>query len=533
MLCLTACQRGDSNVVTGARDGILHLGNADEPQELDPHIVTGVPESRIIGALLEGLVGKHPETLEPVPAAAHRWEVSEDETRYTFHLRPEARWSNGDPHTAHDYVWSWWRALQPELGNYYAYMLYPIKNAEPYHRGELADFDQVGVRAIDDRTLEVRLEHPTPYFLQLLDHFSLYPVHRPTLEKFDASVRRGTQWTRAGNFVGNGPFQLTRWQLNRIIEVTRNPYHWDADNIGLNGIHFHPVQNITTEERMFRAGQLHVTSSVPIDKIPVYREQAPDMLRIGPYLGTYFYRINTTVPHLSDRRVRMALALSIDREQLVQHVTGGGERAAYTITPPDTRGYTANSPQHFDPEKARALLAEAGYPGGQGFPVTELLYNTSEAHRKLAVAVQQMWNQHLNIEVRLYNQDWKVFLSSVNALDYELARAGWIGDYVDPNSFLDMWLSDSGNNRTGWVNADYDRLIGREAPRAENEAARYDLFRQAEWLLLEDAPIIPVYTYNSVRLVHPSVRGLTANLLNHIPYRHLSLDAGEPAAPEL
>lgn len=530
-LVLTACGRGETNVSTGNRLGILHMGNTDEPQELDPHVVTGIPEGRIIRALLEGLVGKDPATLEPIPAVARSWEISDDGTHYTFHLDPQARWSNGDPHTAHDYVWTWRRALHPGLGNYYAYMLYPIRGAAGYHRGELKDFDAVGVRALDDHTLSVQLENPTPYFLQLLDHFALYPLHPPTLERFGASEQRGTRWTRAGNFVGNGPFRLTRWQLNRIIEVDKNPHYREADKVRLNGIHFHPIQNITTEERMFRAGQLHLTSNVPMDKIPVYRERSPEMLRVHPYLGTYFYRINTTAPHLADRRVRMALALAVDREQLVRHVTGGGEHAAYTITPPGTQGYTAQSPQGFDPQRARALLAEAGYPDGAGFPVTELVYNTSESHRKLAVAVQQMWKQHLNIDVRLYNQDWKVFLSSVSALDYELARAVWIGDYVDPNSFLDMWLTGSGNNRTGWSNPDFDRLVAVEAPRATSREERYALLREAEWILLEDAPIIPVYIYNSVRLVHPSVHGLTPNLLNHIPYQRLWLDAGTSQAP--
>ena len=531
---LTACGRGETNVVAGNREGVLHIGNGDEPQELDPHIVSGVPEGRIITALLEGLVGKDPETLEPIPAMAQRWTISEDGRVYTFHLRPDARWSTGDAHTAHDYVWTWWRALQPALGNYYAYMLYPIRNAERYHKGELDDFDTVGVQALDDHTLEVQLAHPTPYFLQLLDHFSLYPLHRGTLERFGAADQRGTRWTRAGNFVGNGPFQLTHWQLNRIIEVENNPYYYDADRVALNGIHFHPIPNITTEERMFRAGQLHITSAVPIDKIDVYRRNAPEMLRLHPYLGTYFYRINTTAAHLSDRRVRMALALTIDREQLVRHVTGGGELPAYTITPPDTQGYTASSPQTFDPERARELLAEAGYPEGRGFPVTELLYNSNEAHRKLAVAVQQMWKQHLNIDVRLYNQDWKVFLSSVNNLDYQIARAGWIGDYVDPNSFLDLWLSGSGNNRTGWSNAEYDRMVAVEAPRAATQEERYALFRKAERRMLEDAPVIPVYVYNSVRLVHPSVQGMTSNLLNHIRYQSISLDDGDSdVLPEL
>ncbi|KKK58058.1 hypothetical protein LCGC14_3048250, partial [marine sediment metagenome] len=218
-LLLGGCSGGESNVTTGNRDGILHWGNGTDPQELDPHIVTGVPEHHILTALLEGLVLKDPATLEPIPGVAESWVISDDGKTYTFQLRHNAQWSNGDPVTAHDFAWSWWRALQPTLGNQYAYMFFPVKNAEAYLKQEIDDFSQVGVKVLDDHTLQVELTNPTPYFLQLLDHYSMFPVHRATIEKFGAPDERGSLWTRPGNFVGNGPFLLTEWQLFKKVEV--------------------------------------------------------------------------------------------------------------------------------------------------------------------------------------------------------------------------------------------------------------------------------------------------------------------------
>ena len=438
-VAVSGCSDYQSNVESGNLSGTLHWGNGTEPQSLDPHIATGVPEHHIITALMEGLIHKDGESLEPKPGVAESWDISEDGRIYTFYLRKHARWSNGDPHNAHDYVWSWWRALQPALGNLYAYMYFPIKNAKAYYKGEIKDFDQVGVKALGDHILQVTLTNPIPYFLQLLDHYSTYPVHRATIEKFGAADQRGTRWTYEGNIVGNGAFQLLEWKINRRITVERNPYYWDAKNIRLNRVVFYPTENVTTEERMFRAGQLHY-SGIPADKIKAYRQAQNPSLRIQPYLGVYFYRLNVKTPQLKDKRVRRALGMTINRDQLVSQIAKGGQIPAYAITPPGTMGYYPKSDLRFDPEAARALLAEAGYPNGEGFPTTEILYNTSEGHRKIAVALQQMWKKHLNIDVTLLNQEWKVYLDTVSNHHYEIARAGWIGDYVDPNNFLDMFF---------------------------------------------------------------------------------------------
>ena len=523
ILTLSSCGDYQSNVESGNREGTLHWGNGTEPQSLDPHIATGVPEHHIISSLMEGLVHKDGETLEPRPGVAKSWEISADGRVYTFYLRQDARWSNGDPHNAHDYVWSWWRALQPALGNLYAYMYFPIANAKAYYDGEISDFSQVGVKALDDYVLQVTLTEPIPYFLQLLDHYSTYPVHRATVEKFGKADQRGTRWTFEGNIVGNGAFKLKEWKINRRITVERNPFYWDAANVRLNQVVFYPTENVTTEERMFRAGQLHY-SGIPSDKIQVYSQSDDPSLRIQPYLGVYFYRLNVDKPQLSDKRVRRALGMTINRDQLVSQITKGGQIPAYTITPPGTMGYYPESDLTFDPEAAKKLLAEAGYPNGEGFPTTEILYNTSEGHRKIAVALQQMWKKHLNIDVVLLNQEWKVYLDTVSNHHYEIARAGWIGDYVDPNNFLDMFLCNGGNNRTRWCNPEYDQIILQQVPKAKSHQQRLALFQQAENILLEEMPVIPIYIYTSNNLVHPTVKNFGRNILNQANYREMYLE---------
>ena len=522
---LTGCGSSETNVVAGNKSGTLYWGNGTEPQSLDPQIATGVPEHHIISAVMEGLVLKDRKTLEPRPGVAKTWDISNDGRVYTFYLRENAKWSNGDAHTADDYVWSWWRALQTTLGNQYAYMLFPIKNAKRYYDGETSDFSDVGVKAINNRTLQVTLTNPTPYFLQLLDHYSLFPVHQATIEKFGRADERGTRWSYEGNLVGNGPYKLEEWKINRHITVTKNPYYWDEANVSINSIVFKPVDNAVTEERMFRAGALHVTSSIPADKIAIYQEKSAPELKITPYLGTYFYRLNINTPQLQDKRVRRALGMAIDRKQLVDNITKGGQIPAYTMTPPGTMGYFPESTLNFDPEAAKRLLAEAGYPNGEGFPPIEILYNTNEGHRKIAVALQEMWKNYLNIDIKLLNQEWKVYLATESAGDYQISRGGWIGDYVDPNNFLDMFLCNGGNNRTGWCNEEYDRLILEVAPSQSSHEQRLKIFQQAETILLEDMPIIPVYTYTSIKLLHPSVRNFDDNILNQAMYKDLYLDA--------
>jgi oligopeptide transport system substrate-binding protein len=525
LVLLTAgCSRREPAIETGLRTQTLHLGNLSEPSDLDPHVITSLQDFNILLALMEGLTGYDPATSEPVPGAAERWEASEDQRTWTFHLRPGARWSNGEPVTAHDFVSAFSRILSPSLGAEYGYMLYSLENAERYAAGELTDFSAVGAKAIDDRTLQLNLAYPVPYLPSIVAHSSWFPVHRPTLEKFGRFEQRGSAWTRPGNFVGNGPFNLAEWKPNQVLRVTRSETYWDAANVRLQAVNFFPIESTASEEAAFRSGQLHATTGLPIDKISVYRNdpKLQPFLRQQVYLATYFYRFNVRRPPLDDVRVRRALAFAIERERLIDRVTLGGQVPAYGLTPPDTAGYNAGRLFEANVEEARRLLAEAGYPDGRGFPALELLFNTNEGHRRIAEAIQQMWKRNLNIDIRLYNQEAKVQSDSMRQGEYSIARYAWVGDYLDPSTFLELMTSSSGNNQTGWSNAEYDRLV--EAARhAADTTERYDLFRQAEALLIADMPIASIYFYTQNNLLHPMVKGWHGNLLSIHPLHRVSL----------
>lgn len=524
-MLLAGCGTRETPVERGNREQILHLGNGTEPQDIDPHIVTGVPEHNIIAALFEGLVSEDPRDLSPVPGAAERWTVSDNGLVYTFYLQKNGKWSNGDPVTARDFIFSYQRILSPGLAGEYAYMLFVMKNAKAFHEGKIDDFSQVGVDAIDDGILRITLNSPTPYFLSLLNHYSWFPVHPPTILKHGKIDARGSGWTRPESFVGNGPFTLDTWKMNQMITVRKSETYWDRDTVRLNEMRFYPIENADTEERFFRSGQLHVCYTLPLSKIDVYEKTYPDLLKINPFLGTYFYRVNVTRPPLDNPKVRRALSMAIDRKSIVENVTKGGQLPAHSFTPPGTAGYTAQAHIPDDIDQARSLLDEAGYPDGQGFPPVEILYNTLEAHRTIAQAIQQMWKKSLNIDVKLLNQEWKVYLDTQKELDYDICRAGWIGDYVDPNTFLDMFLTGGGNNDTGWSNAEYDRLIAEAARMGGSPAQRHELFQRAEEILLAESPIIPIYTYTRVYAVRPEVRGWYPTILDHHPYKHLYLEA--------
>lgn len=518
-LILAAC--------SGQKDLPLRVGNGTEPQALDPHVVTGVPEHHLLSTLFEGLVDADPKTLAPIPAVAETWEISADKTVYTFHLRADACWSNGDAVTAHDFVYSWRRMLTPGLAAEYSYLLHCIKNAREYNEGELTDFGQVGAEAVDDRTLRVTLGNPTPYFLSMQIHDAWFPVHQATVEKFGRFDERNTKWTRPGNLVGNGAFALKRWIPNNVIEVVKNERYWNAANVRLKRILFYPIDNQLTEERSFRTGLLDMTDSAPLAKVPVYRRERPELIHIDPYLGTYFYRVNVTRPPLDDVRVRRALAMALDRAAITANVLTGGQQPAHALCVPDTAGYTCRAQIREDAAEAKKLLADAGFPNGKGFPSIELLYNTSESHKLIAEAIQRMWKETLGIEVSLVNQDWKVYLASQTNLDYDVCRASWVGDVVDPVNFLECFTTSNGNNRTGWSSAAYDDLIARSRSIPDDQE-RLELFQKAESVLLEEVPIIPIYYYTRVFMKSPRVLGWNSNLLGYISFKSLYLAEERP-----
>ena len=564
---LVSCGESITPVDSGLDAQILHFGNGSEPQGLDPHIVTGVPEHHLLISMCEGLTIANPRGGENLPGVAKEWDISSDGKIYTFYLNKNAKWSNGDPVIADDFVWSWMRILTSSLGSQYPDMLYYLKGAKEYHswvplevlQSNLQDdtkklnklkslkiselspgdideldtlsksiasiqndienhkpkpsFDSVGVKAINDHELMVELKNPTPFFIRLLSHYSTYPVHKETVLAHGSIDDRNGQWTRPGNFICNGPMNLKSWELNKQITVEKNPLYWDADKVRLNEIRYYPVSNESTEDRMFRAGQLHVTNVVPLEKCPVYIENNNPNLRIEPYMGTYFYRVNTLHPVLKDKKVRLALAYALNRNQIVDKVSKCGQKAAYSFTPPGSAGYEPDTEIPFDPTLARSLLAEAGYKDGIDFPVLEVLFNTQEGHRKIALAVQQMWQENLGISVQLVNQDWKVYLAREMTGDFQISRAGWIGDYEDPNTFLDILRPNRGNNKTGWENEEYDQLL--ELANSTNERSlRYEYLMEAERLLISEMPIIPIYTYVRQYQLSSDVKGWYPNLLD-------------------
>jgi len=514
------------NVETNAKSEsnrmVLRLGNGSEPEDLDPQVITGVPEHHIVMALFEGLVSADPTDLHPLPGLADSWNVSNDGRTYTFHLRDGIRWSDGVPITTADFIGSYKRMLTPAFAAQYANFLYDyVVNAKEYYDGTITDFSQVGFRAIDERTLEVRLKFPVPYLLNIIaghQAWTAVPIH--IVERFGGLERKSTDWTRPGNLVGSGPFVLSQWLPDQKVVVERNPYYWDAKNVRLDAIEFYAISDDAAEERLFRTGQLDMTNSLPLSKIDVYRQDYPDQLRISPYLGIYYYVFNIAKPPLNDPRVRKALALAIDREAIVNNVTRGGQRAAYSVSYPNTLGYTPRARLTGDIAEAQRLLAEAGYPGGRGMPPIELLYNTSEAHRSIAEAIQAMWRTNLGVDLRLENQEWAVYLSMTEAKNFELARGGWIADYVHPNSLLEIWESRNGNNHSNWANPEYDRLY-QEALAASSEEARYEIYQRMDQILVNEVPLVPIYHYTRVYAVSPRVRGISENLLDLHPYKYV------------
>lgn len=523
LVAVAGCLKRETAVVQGNREQILHRGIGAEVGDLDPQLATNIAEMDIASALFEGLVVEDPVDLHPIPGVAERWEISPDQLNYTFHLRANARWSDGRPVTAHDFVASWRRLLTPSLAAENADLLHVIQGAEAFHRGVTKDFAQVGIVAPDAHTLAITLDHPTAYFLSLLTHAVWLPVPVDVISANGSPTARGNHWTRPGILVGNGAFTLKAWRQNQVITVEKSPTYWDAAHVRLHGISFYPIDSRDTEERAFRAGQLHVTYVLPFSKVDAYRASTPQFLRTDPYLDTYFFRLNTLAPPLNNERVRRALALAVDRAALVGKLLRGGQIAASAITPPGLPGYTPPAGPATDVAAAQRLLVEAGFPGGKGLPPLELLYNTSENLRVIAEAVQEMWRRDLGLDVRLINQEFKVVLSERRAGHYQILLGDWVGDFLDPVTFLDLWRGDSANNHTGWAAPGYDSLLF-AAARNPDSAARAAQLQQAEALMLAAAPIIPLYYNTHVFLVQPSVRGWHPTLLDHHPYKDVWLE---------
>jgi oligopeptide transport system substrate-binding protein len=526
-------------ILSGLCSGCIHreppadvvICNANEPESLDPQIVTGVSEMRITKALFDGLTKLEPRHAAPVPALAERWEISPDGRTYTFHLRTNAVWSTGEPITSADVVWSWFRALSPATAGDYAGQLFYIKGAEEWYDGRFKDKSQVGIHALDEHTVQVELNSPLAFFLDLCAFPTLAVVPRQAIEKY------GDRWLHAKPLPSSGAFTLGAWRVNDKVRLLRNPRYWEAKNTPSTIIDVLPTSSANTALNLYETGVADIVwdkDLVPTELMDLLVKR-PDFHSFD-YLGTYFYRFNVTHPPFDDARVRRAFALATDKRRLIAKLTKGAEKPASHYVPDGVANYTSPDGLGYDPEAARKLLAEAGFPGGQGFPRVNYTFfgaagGGAKLHGDVGVELQQMWRDTLGVEVELRQIERKVFYASQSKLDYDMSMSSWIGDYNDANTFLDLFVSNSGNNRTGWKSDRYDALI-REANQQTDLKQRAELFRQAEKILVVDeVPIVPLYFYAGFNYFDPAkIGGIWQNLLDEHPMQYIYKKGREPKA---
>jgi len=537
----------------------LAFCNQSEIGSLDPAIASGSSEGRLLGSLFEGLTRANPDGGSPLPGVAEAWECSSDGLTWRFSLRPDARWSDGTPVTAEDFVFSWLRLLEPHTAARYAYLLWSIEGAQEYTTGgagspeglapegmasdgdapggdpsersppgaespeniaaEALRRQAVAIEATGLHELQLTLKRPCPYLPQLASYHPLAPVQRACLE------RHGEDWIKPGKLVGNGAFVLAERRLRDRIRLVRNDFYWDAAKVALATVDIFSVEATTTQLNMYLTGLVDWMVKPPPALYDVLLNQ-PDA-HTGPQLGTSFLRFNVRRPPLGERRVRRALALALDTESLARNIMRGGESPVDSLIPPGLPGYDPASMGPSDPEAARQLLTEAGFPGGNGLPVLELLYPHTAATADFCAAVAETWRRELGLSIRLVNQAFEVYLDSTISGRYDVSWGSWIGDYLDPSTFLEAFLSGSGNNRTGWADPVYDELVGRAAGLSDS-AERATLYRQAEQRLLDDAPIAPLFQRRNIQLVSPRVQGFVDNLLDVHPLRDLAVSGPPP-----
>ena len=583
------------------------FNNNTEVESLDPAVVTGQPEGRILWSIYEGLVSLGPKDRKPLPGVAERWEISEDQLTYTFHLRRDATWSNGDPVTAHDFVYSMRRFLDPMTLAEYAYQAWYLKNAKrysraaravepgdqveielhslsegslPFARGQLVrglldrieddpeasedelsnadeytkhrtfvvivdgnerhfritdqeeslekaeackqlllDFEEVGIRAIDDYTVETVLESPTAYWLELLGFYPLSPVNKTCVETYGTPA-----WTRPENIVTNGPYRIVFRRLRDRIRLEKRDDYWDADNVSIRTIDALAVESVTTEFNLYETGKIDwVPKLASLMSKEILKTDPPrDDFNPGTQFGTYFYSFNTTRKPLDDPRVRQALVMAIDRAEILRTV-GAGEEPSRSFCPPGIQGYESPLCPEENIEAAQKLLAEAGYPDGEGFPKIDILYNYQEDHQAIAELIRKQWQRGLGINVATRNEEWGTYLSSQRQLNYDVIRRAWVGDYLDPNTFLDMFVTGGENNNTGWSNTEYDQLIESAQSELDSEK-RLAILREAEVILMKEGPLLPLFFYVSRNLVRPRIQGFWNNLQDAHPLKYLRID---------
>ena len=509
--------RPDPSVL--AEEQIVRRGNGEEPETLDPHLAQGIPAAHILRDLFEGLTTESADG-DVIPGAALRWNISRDARTYTFYLRRDLLWSNGEPLTADDFVFSLRRAVSPQTASSAARSLLPIQNAREVLAGELPA-EELGISLLDEFTMQITLTGPTPYFLGLLASPVAYPVNRANLEEL------GDQFSRTDKLVSNGAYVLGSWNPRVSIELRKNPYFREADQVLIERVIYQPTEDRSTEVKQFRSGELDWTNEVPNNQFKWLQRYYPDELVVSPWMGSYFFGFNLTQePFIDNPSLRMALILSIDRQIITDKVTQFGEKPSFALVPPGIDGYVPFSPQYADwpqeerEHEARRLYEQAGYSRDRPLRV-EIRYNTSDNHKKIALAVASMWKQVLGVYATLVNEEFRVFLQNrEQKVVTQVFRAGWVSDYNDPYSFLEMFRTGQGRNDYGYSNSTFDALldeVGTERVRARRERLMFE----AERVLMTDNVIIPVFTYVTKRLVNPHLRGWENNVMDHHPTRNM------------
>jgi oligopeptide transport system substrate-binding protein len=502
---------------------VLNAGNSQEPESLDNHRSSGVSEANIQNDLFEGLLTQDAKA-QPIPGAAESWTISDDGKTYTFKLRADGKWSDGSPITAGDFVFAWKRLLDPATASPYAYFIDQVVNAKEIRLGT-KPADTLGAKAVDDHTLEVTLTGPTPYFLATLTHHSTFPLSKANIEKF------GNDFVKPGNMVSNGAYMLAEAVPQSHVKLVKNPNFHDAASVKIDTVNYFVTEDVDAELQRFKAGELDYTYTLPDQQIPNLKQTMADQVRIVPYIGTYYYTINTThEPWKSHPELRRALSLAIDRDVLVNKITQAGELPAYTFVPPGMSNFApweskdAKETQGQRDAEAKDLFAKAGY--GPDHPLAvEISYNTSENHKKIAVAIGAMWKQKLGIDTTLTNLEWGTMQSALRKKEYQdFGRTSWIGDFDDPSNFLDLFRSTAGEqNYPAYANPAYDKLM--DAAVVESDPAkRGQLLAQAEQTFFADQPIIPIYFYTSKRMLSPAVKGWQDNVLDNHLSRWLSVE---------
>lgn len=529
-LALLACSRDEQRVITRKAPGPkVFQRSLGEPEYLDPGLCSESEGGTVIHDCFEGLYQYGPTHTQWPPGVAERHDLSPDGKTYTFHLRQNAKWSDGVPVTAHDFEWSWKRVLEPATASRYAAILWFLEGGKEFNEAppeKVASLrDAVGVKALGDYTLEVKLVGPTPFFLQLLSFYSYAPTPRHVIEKL------GDQWARPGNIVTNGPFKVVEWTTQQRIVSERNPHYWDPGSVFLDKVIYKITQEDDPAHNMFLSGETdYLDSKVPPTSLPKYIREKEPLLSTSPYLGVYYYLLNIASPPFDNILVRRALNAAIEKASIGKYVVKGGQQEAWSmvhpgleeVPSPSGARYTKAKGDGFDPDLARDLLAQAGFPEGKGFPRFQISYNTLEGHKLIAQFVQQEWKKYLGISCDLDNMEWKVLLKKQHEKDFQITRFAWIGDYLDPLTFLDLFESNNPNNRTNYNNPEYDALI-KAAMREPDEAKRFGFLSQCEALLCRDLPCIPIYYYVKQDMIHPWVEGYQHHLQGVHPARYFRL----------